>query len=84
MNSAVILIPAEGNNVNLQTNGVNAITILNAMKNLSQILAQELLKDARHAVGDNPAAQEKYLDKLCKAAEKGEDDMRGKDLLNLN
>lgn len=87
MKTAFIIIPENGNNFNVETNGVNPITIINAMKVLTKHFARELVKEAEKAVGDNPKAQEQYLNKLiaaCVNNELRDDSISGGGLINMN
>src|SRR4051794_20335304 len=68
MNKAIITIPANGLNAEVTTNGVNPITIINVLQVLQKHFANEILKEAYKAVGDNLKAQEAYIDRLIKQA----------------
>lgn len=72
MNKAIITIPEDGGlgtGPQVDTNGVNPITILNALKVIQKHFSQKLVREAQKAVGNDPKAVEKYLDKMCQAAQ---------------
>lgn len=77
MKKAIIIIPQNGNGVDVTTNGVNLVTIVNAITNLNKGLCQQLVKEAEAVVGDNIEAQEKYLQMLCDRAQKEEGKSEG-------
>lgn len=63
-NTSIILVGEEGIDPVVITNGVHLMTILQSLYNIQNALSEKLRNEARMAVGDNPAAQEKYLEKL--------------------
>lgn len=84
MKKAVILIPETGNDFSVDTNEVNVITIVNALQVLQKHLCQLLVEQAKKAVGNDPRAQERYLDQLCRAAPQGQNRISGNDIFNSN
>lgn len=68
MKKAILIMPENGNDADLTTNGVHLVTIIEHLDNLSKGLSQQLVKEATEIVGGDPREQEKYLQKLCDEA----------------
>lgn len=60
----ITITPDNPTQANVETGEVSAIEILEALKTLSKHFAQVLVEEARKHVGDDPAAQEKWLDSM--------------------
>lgn len=66
MKKAVINIPETISGMDVQTNGVHPIILVNALSALTKHFAAILQQMAKDAVGDNPDLQAQYLDRLTK------------------
>lgn len=66
MNTAVIKITPEAkdNQVDIQTNGVSKLVVLDFLKGCMEVLAKQIVEEARQHVGDDPKAQEKWIDQM--------------------
>jgi hypothetical protein len=66
MSTAVIKIPEGIDGMDCQSNGVHPIVLVNALDMLTKHYATQMAEMARKAVGNNPRAQEQWLDRLTK------------------
>lgn len=64
MRKAVITITPDDphNQIDCQTGKVSKIEIIESLQALIKGLAQQMVEEARQQVGDDPKAQEKWLD----------------------
>jgi hypothetical protein len=84
MNKAIIIIPEDGNNLDVTTNGIHLYTIVNSLHNLQRALCQQLVKQAKNAVGNDPKAQEKYLDNIIRQLDPEKKGPSGNNIINNN
>lgn len=66
MAKAIIKIPDGINGMNVQSNGVHPIVLINALNMLTKHYATQLAEMAQQAVGDDPKQQEQWLDRITK------------------
>lgn len=66
MKTAVLKIPEAIDGMDIQTNGVHPIVLLNAFRILEKHFARQLVELAKKEVGNNPKLQEQWLDRLTK------------------
>lgn len=88
MNKAVITIPDGITGMDITTNGVHPVVMVNALNMATRHFARELVAMARQAVGDDPAAQAQWLERITKKY-LGDNEDNGKtfgldDILGLN
>lgn len=50
--------------LDIQTNGVNKLEIVDFLESLVKVLARQIVEEARQHVGDDPKAQEKWIDSM--------------------
>lgn len=68
-NKAIILIDGDVKakvRLDITTNSVHPAVIYEAADQIMRWAAREMVKEAQKAVGDNPKAQEKYMDQMLK------------------
>ncbi len=66
MKKATIEIPEGINGMDVNTNGVHPIILVNALNLLQKHFARQLVKMAEKEVGKNPKLQEQWMDRLSK------------------
>lgn len=66
MNKAIVTIPEGLSGMDITTNGVHPVVMLNGLNMAQKHFARELVAMAREAVGDDPKAQEQWLDRITK------------------
>lgn len=66
MKKAVIKIPENIEGMEVNTNDIHPIVLVNALDMLQKHFARELVKMAEKEVGKNPKLQEQWLDRTTK------------------
>lgn len=66
MATAIIKVPDGINGMEVESNGVHPIVLVNALNMLQKHYSRQLAEMARQAVGNNPRQQEQWLDRLTK------------------
>lgn len=62
----VITIPEGIEGMDVQTNGVHPLILVNALNMLTKHFARSVIAEAEKAVGKNPKLQEQWIDKKTK------------------
>lgn len=66
MKQAIIKIPEGIQGMDVQTNDVHPIVLVNALNMLQKHFAEAIVAEAKWAVGNNPKLQEQYINRLTK------------------
>lgn len=69
MNHAIVTIASDVKadcRMDIKTNGVHPAIIYEAALILHEAMAKQMVKEAQSVVGDDPKAQEQYLDQMLK------------------